>query len=270
MAWEPTLTYSSQICVGSVEHCRFSPRRHQFDYPLVMPLLNLDQIASLSQLHPKVAVNRRSLRYSFFESDYLRDHILDGENLKQRAWRCLKSNLQLKSASLDYHGSILMLAHWRFLNCVFNPITVFYFINTAGDFEYMMAEVSNTPWNQRTLYAHQIKADEQGQHIQRTTAKHFHVSPFNPMDMQYHWRFSFQPDAVRLNLNLTQAGENRFRASFALKSEALTSENFCQAIKKQPMMSWHAVLGIYWQALKLFAKRIPFYSHPEQTVSNKE
>jgi DUF1365 family protein len=47
----------------------------------------------------------------------------------------------------------------------------------------VLAEVRNTPWNERHYYA------VDGQQA-RPLEKAFHVSPFNPMDMVYHWRFN--------------------------------------------------------------------------------
>ncbi|VTN15554.1 Protein of uncharacterised function (DUF1365) [Raoultella terrigena] len=46
----------------------------------------------------------------------------------------------------------------------------------------------NTPWNERHYYA--VDAGRRG-----PLEKAFHVSPFNPMDMVYHWRFN-HPDST--------------------------------------------------------------------------
>jgi len=268
-----------------MQHKRFVPRSHQFEYSLVMPLLDLDDIDNLEQILPQVKVNQKSWRYSFYEEDYLRDHLVPGESLKQRAYRCLQEQLQKqilkqnqkqdngsttkKLTEQSYSGQILMLSHWRFCNKVFNPITLYYFVSIKGQLEYVLVEVSNTPWNQRTLYIHQIQPDETGV-IHRVCKKQFHVSPFNPMDMFYHWRFRFTPTQISLHLGLEKAEQHHFSASFKLESIPLSASTFDSEIKKQPMMSWHGVIGIYWQALKLFFKRIPFYNHPEQHLDIKK
>ena len=49
----------------------------------------------------------------------------------------------------------------------------------ADTLRWVLAEVRNTPWNERHYYA------VDGQQA-RPLEKAFHVSPFNPMDMVYH------------------------------------------------------------------------------------
>ncbi len=57
----------------------------------------------------------------------------------------------------------------------------------------MLAEVRNTPWNERHYYA------VNGQDAQ-PTEKAFHVSPFNPMDMIYHWRFNDPDNTLHMHI----------------------------------------------------------------------
>ena len=62
----------------------------------------------------------------------------------------------------------------------------------------MLAEVRNTPWNERHYYA------VDGQQA-RPLEKAFHVSPFNPMDMVYHWRFNAPGKTLHMHIENHQA-----------------------------------------------------------------
>lgn len=55
-----------------------------------------------------------------------------------------------------------------------------------------------------------------------------------------------------------------FDATLSLQHEGISPEKLTSLILRYPHMTLKVVFGIYWQALKLFIKRIPFYSHPDQ------
>ncbi len=255
MLWEWNLKFCSSFCFGSVFHKRFVPKQHSFRYRMFMPLLDLDEMDRLSQFSPWLRVGRFGL-YSFYPDDYLKHEVRSGESLKQRVLRIVERELSVKLSS---DTRVLMLSQWRFLGRVFNPITVFYIGNETLD--YLCAEVSNTPWKERHVYSYKLQRD--GQKESWTDHKAFHVSPYNPMEMTYHWQSGCTSDAVSLTLNLKSHDELQFVASFDYERRSLTRKNFLKGIFCQPFFSFHTVLGIYWQALKLFVKRIPLYNHPK-------
>lgn len=220
-----------------------------------MPLLDLDEIDSLSSLSPWLRVGRFGL-YSFYPDDYLKNEVRRGESLKQRVLRTVERELSVK---LNPETRVLMLSQWRFFGRVFNPITVFYIGNETLD--YLCTEVSNTPWKERHVYNYKLQQD--GRRESWSDQKAFHVSPYNPMEMTYHWQSGFSSDAVSLTLNLKANDKLQFVASFDYQRQPFTHKNFLKGILCQPFFSLHTVLGIYWQALKLFVKRIPIYNHPK-------
>ena len=84
----------------------------------------------------------------------------------------------------------------------------------ADTLRWVLAEVRNTPWNERHYYA------VDGQQA-RPLEKAFHVSPFNPMDMVYHWRFNAPGKTLHMHIENHQASKV-FDATLALSRVPLT------------------------------------------------
>jgi DUF1365 family protein len=130
----------------------------------------------------------------------------------------------------------------------------------------MLAEVSNTPWNQRHYYLVNLN--------QATpTQKDFHVSPFMDMNMQYHWQIKPPKDnnkhllihiENRRHQQTNSEPEKLFDATLAMEQYAFTQQQIWRVFITLPVMTIKVLAGIYWQALKLFIKRIPFYSIPKK------
>lgn len=258
---------SSQLCLGKIFHRRFHPRNHSFIYPSKVPLVDLDSLNDLEKL-PLVSVNRFGV-YSFYEQDYLRDEEVKGETLKQRIVDLLKQYLESKDNDGEVNKlelsktRVFLLANLRFLGKVFNPITVYY-VFVDGECRYHISEVSNTPWNERHVYIHQLTGDMVTERWE--CDKQFHVSPFNDMKQKYHWSHTLNERQLELHLLLTDDEKVVFNACFQYDLAPLTNKTWRRSLWLRPLASLHVVWGIYWQALKLFFKRIPIYDHPQSTV----
>jgi DUF1365 family protein len=150
---------------------------------------------------------------------------------------------------------VTMVAQGRCFGLYFSPINFYFCYNENNQCSYMLAEVSNTPWRQRHYYLVDM------QHIQPTD-KTFHVSPFMEMNMAYHWRV--KPPKRTMTVHIENHQKSKvFDATLSMKKSELTANNLFRTLCSTPMMTLKVVAGIYWQALRLFIKKVPFVAHPE-------
>jgi DUF1365 family protein len=108
-------------------------------------------------------------------------------------------------------------------------------------------------------------------------SKEFHVSPFNPMTQNYHWRVIPPTNDQEKCLVHIQAHnqltthEKVFDATLSLNRIELNQTELSRVLLYTPVQTFSIALGIYWQALKLLLKRAPLYSHPsKKKINTKE
>jgi DUF1365 family protein len=164
-------------------------------------------------------------------------------------------------------GPIYMLANLRYFGFIMNPICCYYcYAEDGKTLEAVVAEVNNTPWNERHSYV--LQADPTQPWLRKDFAKEMHVSPFHPMEMMYHWNSNTPGSKLVLHLGNSQSGEAVFDASLALDRRALNPASLRGFLFRYPFMTAKVCLSIYWQALRLWLKGVPFYSHPNSQAAS--
>jgi len=249
----------SALYKGFVRHRRFMPTMHQFQYPLFMAFIKLSELPELAD-SLKLFGTRPWHWARFRREDYLGNAATSlGEAVKHRVAEDKGLNLQ------DLDGEVYFYGHLRYLGFYFSPLNL-YFVEQQGRMRYMLAEVSNTPWNQRHYYT--VDLDKLEPH-----AKQFHVSPFNPMEQTYRWRVrspgvSTTKSMVHLEVIAEGAEFPVFDATMVLKRRPLNQSNLLRVLVATPMQTLLMMIGIYWQALKLYWKGTPVHSHPAKHSVN--
>ncbi|MBX3702994.1 MAG: DUF1365 domain-containing protein [Steroidobacteraceae bacterium] len=165
-------------------------------------------------------------------------------------------------------GPVRMLTQLRTFGFCFNPVS-FYYCFDADDrrVEAIVAEVTNTPWNERHAYV--LRAPDGAApdaQLRFRLAKAFHVSPFMPMDLDYDWRFSMPGERLAVRMENRRAGRKLFDASLVLRRREITAGSLAAMLARQPFAALTVLGRIYWQALRLWRKRAPFHVHPDRRL----
>jgi len=256
----------SAIYHGTLRHRRFLPKQHEFSYASSLFYIDLDELPELFTNVKGWSLNQRNVG-AFHRKDYLGDSNTPiKESVRAEVTRIL---------GYCPMGAVRMLTNLRILGFCFNPVTLYYVFDVDADKpSLILAQVNNTPWNERHSYV--VLCDSQTGKAKNNFDKAFHVSPFNPLDMHYHW-VSTNPDehlVVHME-NHKQDGlsalvQCHMDATLTLTRHPWIAKGLQQILWRQPWLAIKVPVAIYWQALRLILKCVPFYSHKKNDCPHKK
>lgn len=250
---------------GQVAHTRHRPVKHRFRYRLLMLYVDLAELEELAS-HGYFARNTRWAGAALCAGDYAAAaaHAPSIDS-------ALRQIVQQQTGFCPA-GPIRLLCQPRYFGYFFSPLNLYFCFDAAGrSVETVVAEVNNIPWRERQWYvlpaSNTLQAGIRAEH-----PKTLHVSPFMPMDQSYRWRIS--PPGEHLTIRLenrdaeTDLGSRLFHATLSLHRRELTPGWLWGALLRHGWISASVVAAIYWQALRLWWKRCPYYPHSQSSSSD--
>jgi DUF1365 family protein len=240
----------SALYEGWLRHRRFMPVGHAFEYPVTLAWLDLSELDEAFRGRWLWSTTRAA-PVRFRRCDYLGepsiplDQAVRDHAQRELGWRP--------------DGPIRLLTQLRTFGYGFNPVSFYYCFDASGVVQAVIAEITNTPWGERHAYSLQRPP---GGKLRFRFDKRFHVSPFMPMDQGYQWFFSEPGARLAIQMTNLRLGWRVFDATLRLRRREIDGRSLAATLVRFPLAPLRVLAAIYWQALRLWAKGVPFHPHP--------
>jgi hypothetical protein len=163
----------------------------------------------------------------------------------------------------DASGEVWLHTFPRMLGYLFNPVSFWFCHRLDGRLRAVICEVNNT-FGERHCY---LLAHPDGRPLtfgeELTAAKTFHVSPFCAVAGRYRFRFMLTARG-RFIARIDHDDDDGplLQTSIEGSLRPLRDRDLATVLLRYPAFTLTVVLRIHWHALRLWLKRVPFFSKP--------
>ena len=247
----------SCIYEGRVRHTRTEPVLHRFGYRMFMMYLDLDKLPGLFSKRWLWSATRPALA-RFRREDHLGS---PDESLADSIRKLVE-----RETGERPEGPIRLLTNLSYFGYCFNPVSFYYcFADDGESVDFIVAEVNNTPWGERDCYVMRCSDERRkGASWRFNPRKKMHVSPFMPMDVEYDWALARPDDRLTVYMANARDGERFFEAGMTLARAEISGRSLAGVLLRFPFQTAKIIFAIHWEALRLWLKRCPVYTHPDK------
>ncbi len=254
-----------------VFHRRLRPKSHEFRYRVFYFHLDLDELDDVSRVLGIFSVNRPNI-YSLRDGDHFQ-YAADGsgapapDGQKPRAIADNVREFLRRSGCPLEGGSIRMLCFPRMFGYVFNPVTIYFCFRDDGEPHAAVVEVGNTF---REMKPFLVPRTSDGPcDFEVRCLKEYYVSPFSPVDLEFHFRFHLPDEHLRVFIDSHDAEGRVLVSTLTGRRRELTARSLAWFTVKFPFLTLRVIFLIHWQAMKLWLRRVPFFRKEEAVGSQR-
>ena len=229
------------LVVGAVHHRRHRPIVHDVDFRTYLWLVDVD------------ALPRRWPVATFRLADHLRG---DGPSLREEVARTAAD----AGGECSTGDRLLMLSGARCFGHSFNPLTVYWCLDTERRVRWALFEIHNTYGARHTQL---VRPDDEGRAQLR---KELYVSPFLTVDGTYDVRLRLDQARVSVDVNLRQDEASVLSARFHGRPRPATRRNVARAALRTPLVMHQTTARIHLHGIRLWLRRLPVVRRPQAPV----
>jgi uncharacterized protein len=237
-----------------VMHQRLTPKRYALRHALVMFYLDLDELDALSGRLRLFSRNRRNL-YSFRDADHMPGCGTAGAALRVRLGEYLAS----RGVRLPAASRVRLLTLPRIAGYVFNPISVYFCFDADSQAPLCaIAEVGNTFGEQKLFLLPAPASDAPGM-CRLRVPKHYYVSPFSSLTLQFDFRLRAPREALELRVDDYDGERRVLRSALRGSRRPLNDARLAWYALKYPLLTLKVIGLIHWHALRLWLRGVPWH-----------
>ncbi len=159
-------------------------------------------------------------------------------------------------------GRLMLLAQPRMLGHVFNPVSFWLCHDRDDRLRVVIAEVNNTFGDRHSYLCHHDDLRPITATDTLGARKVFHVSPFQPVEGDYTFRFDIRADRVGIWIDYGR-GNGGLLATLTGRRRRLTSAGVLWSLLRRPLGSRRVLALIHWQALRLWWRGARYRPRPD-------
>lgn len=241
-----------------VMHHRLMPRQHRFEYGLFLACLDLDELDAISARLRLFGRNRRAV-YEFRDADHFtRPGGPDSGPPVPGLRSAVVGWLAEQGVRVPAGARIRLVTLPRVAGYVFNPVSFYFVTDAAGHAICAVAEVGNT-FGEQKPYLVPVESAATSGVFRLIAPKHFYVSPFSPLELQFDFRLRDPGEHLVIGVNdVDGEGRTVLISTLTGKRRPLTDGELVRLTLRYPLVTLRVIGLIHWEALRLWLKRIPF------------
>jgi DUF1365 family protein len=257
--------FLSAIYAGKVTHKRLRPRKHFLRYRMFYMLLDIDEIDHIAREHRLFSRNRFNV-FSFFDRDHGNKSAAGNGGSHLRAY--VEDHLRSAGMTPD-GGAIRLMSMPRIFGYVFNPLSVYFCHDRAGNLTALIYEVDNT-FGQRHSYVFPLDDTVGGDKpLHQKCAKEFYVSPFIDMGLRYDFTITLPGEVALLVINGSDGDGLIIATVFGGTRHEFSDRQLLKLALAYPLLTLKVIAGIHWEALWIWLKGVRLKRRPHTLLQTR-